>query len=303
MINRIIAELIPFMPKRLVWLFSRKYIAGESIDDAVRVVTGLNNGNMLATIDILGESIDRQDKALEYMTLYMKAMEVAATRKLKSSFSLKPTMFGLHWDFELCYTLIRQLVVQAKRYGYFIRIDMEDARCTQLELNLFERLYKEFKNHIGIVLQACLKRTIQDLAYLKNISSVDSPVNVRLCKGIYDEHRTIAYKSREEIRNNFLRCLKYMLANKIFPAIATHDKQLIKNSISLLEKYRKTSVDFEFQMLYGVTPRLRTQLVEQKYALRIYVPFGKQWLKYSVRRLKENPRLVRDIVTALFISR
>ena len=303
MINRMIAELLPFLPKRLIWIFSKKYIAGESIEDAIHAVHKLNSGKMLATIDILGESIDDREKALAYLDHYLKAIDRVAGSNLVTSFSLKPTMFGLLWDFEFCYIHIRQIVEKAKNYGFFVRIDMEDARCTQLELDLFERLYKEFSGNVGIVLQACLKRTIHDLAYLKNISLGDYPVNIRLCKGIYNEHRTIAYKDREEIRHNFLRCLEYMLANNLFPAIATHDKELIKNIILLLEKYQKKVTDFEFQMLYGVTPRLRSQLVERGYTLRVYVPYGEQWQRYSTRRLKENPEIIKDIVTALLIKK
>jgi proline dehydrogenase len=303
MINRMIAELLPHLPKRFIWVFSKKYIAGETIDDAVRVVSELNAGKMLATIDILGESIDNPAKAQVYFKQYLDTIERAALMNLKTTFSLKPSMFGLLWDFDFCYKLIRQIVQKASNYGMFVRLDMEDARCTQLELNLFKKLYAEFNSHVGIVLQACLRRTIDDIAFLKEISSDERPVNIRLCKGIYDEHKSISYKTREEIRCNFLRCLEYILANNLFAAIATHDKELISRILPILIKYNKTVGQFEFQMLFGVTPRLRAHLVAQGYALRVYVPYGEQWMQYSTRRLKENPRMVRDILTALIIRR
>jgi proline dehydrogenase len=302
MINKLISRAIPYLPEKLIWMFSKKYIAGETAEDALRVVRELNAGNIMVTIDVLGELIETKEKALAYTEQYLDIIGEASRLKLRTSFSLKPSMFGLLWNTELCYLLIRRIVDRAYNSGYFVRIDMEDARCTQLELTLFERLYNEFGKQIGIVLQACLKRTIHDLVYLKSISKEENPVNIRLCKGIYIEHPSIAYKGKEEIRNNFQRCLEYMLVNNLFPAIATHDKELINRSLSLLERYKKSYNDYEFQMLYGVAPRLRSLLVAKGHTMRVYVPFGKQWFRYSTRRLQENPRMIRDILMALFIK-
>jgi proline dehydrogenase len=303
MINRLIARIIPLLPKQFIWIFSKKYIAGETVGEALKVVKELNSKKMLATIDILGESVDRREQAELYQKLYIETIECVIQSGLKASFSLKPTMFGLLWDYDYCHQLIRQIVEKVNKQVYFVRIDMEDSQCTQLELDLFASLYKEFGSEVGIVLQACLKRTIADISFLAGINSKVNPVNIRICKGIYNESRAIAFKTREEIRGNYLACLDSMLANGLFPAIATHDKKLIDKCLELLSKYRKTNKDYEFQMLYGVTPLLRNQLVEAGHLLRVYVPFGEQWLRYSTRRLQENPRMVRDIILALFLRK
>jgi proline dehydrogenase len=302
MINRIIAEVLPYMPKRLVRIVSGKYIAGETLEEAVKAIQSINSSGMKATLDILGESVEDRKVAKSYQQLYLGAIETAAALNLKTSFSLKPSMFGLLWDINFCHAQIREIIEKAKNHGFFVRVDMEDARCTQLEIELFERLYKEFKSQVGIVLQACLKRTLQDLIYLQGISEDNNPVNIRLCKGIYNEHPTIAYKSRNDIRKNFLRCLEYVVKHNLFPAIATHDRILIGDCITILNNHHFSFENFEFQMLYGVTPQLRSQLTEKGYSLRVYIPFGKQWLSYSSRRLKENPAMVWDIIKALFIK-
>jgi proline dehydrogenase len=303
MINKMIAKIIPFLPKKFVWIFSKKYIAGDTIEDALKVVRDLNDKHMIATIDILGESVDSQEQAEAYQKQYLDAIERVVKAKLNASFSLKPTMFGLSRDYNFCYELIRQIVDKVSHYGYFVRIDMEDSQCTQLELDLFESLHKEFGSGVGIVLQACLRRTLSDIAYLAGINSPENQVNIRICKGIYDEPRSIAFKTREEIRKNYMICLESIIANSMFPAIATHDKKLVSGSLELLSKNGKNRTDYEFQMLYGVTPLLRSQLVEAGHSMRVYVPYGEQWLKYSTRRLQENPRMVRDIILAIFLKR
>jgi proline dehydrogenase len=302
MINRMIAAILPFLPKRVVWVFSKKYIAGPSAGEAVKVVQLLNACNLLTTIDILGESIKSKEQAGAYQKQYLDMMDTAFGLNLKTSFSLKPSMFGLLWDYNYCLSQVRQIVEKASILGFFVRIDMEDSRCTQLELNLFETLYSEFGNHIGIVLQACLKRTIHDLNYLQGISTKEHPVNIRLCKGIYNELPAIAFKSKTDIRSNFLKCLDFIITHGLYPAIATHDKELVKQSFELLDKYKKTAREFELQMLFGVTPQFRRQLVERGYSLRVYVPFGEQWLRYSTRRLQENPRMVWDILRAIIVK-
>ncbi|MBA7569976.1 Proline dehydrogenase [subsurface metagenome] len=212
-------------------------------------------------------------------------------------------MFGLLRDFEFCHKTIREIVKKASENHYLVRIDMEDSQCTDLELRLFQRLYHEFPENVGVVLQSYLKRTFSDLENLKKISDPEFPVNIRLCKGIYIEPESIAYKEREEINTNFLKCLDLMFANNIFPAIATHDNKLIWESIALVSKYGKSTRDYEFQMLYGVTPRLRDKLVDKGHTMRVYVPYGQQWFQYSTRRLKENPHLVRDIILGFLVKK
>jgi proline dehydrogenase len=303
MFNRMIARIIPLFPKKFIWVFSKKYIAGEKVENAIKVVNELNTKKMLATIDILGESIDSREQAEKYQKLYLETIDRVIKEGLQTSFSLKPTMFGLLRDYDYCFKLIRQIVEKVSNRGYFVRIDMEDSNCTQAELHLFSSLYKEFPSAVGIVLQAYLKRTISDIENLSTISFADKPVNIRLCKGIYNESKIIAYKVREEIRQNYMQCLDSILARRMYPAIATHDRVLTDGALELIQKYKKERNEYEFQMLYGVTPLLRKQLVDKGYTLRVYVPFGEQWLLYSTRRLQENPRMVRDIIMALFIRK
>lgn len=301
MLNRIIATILPVFPKKLIWLFSKRYIAGENLDDALRVAREFNLQGIEVTLDVLGEFQTNKEKIEYYKATYLETIHESIKAGIKTTFSLKPTMFGLLIDKDLCFSHIHDIVSVVSQNGSMIRIDMEDSKCTSLELDLFKALYKEFPKNTGIVLQAYLKRTLDDLKDLKRISNDSIPLNVRLCKGIYIEHESIAYKKRSEINEHFTEDLDYMLANRFYAAIATHDHLLIDASYKLIKKHSVADDMFEFQMLYGVTPELRDSVVKKDYRMRIYVPFGKDWFNYSTRRLKENPKMVSDIIKALFI--
>lgn len=301
MINRLIAHLLPLFPKKFIWLFSKKYIAGETIADAVRVVKDLNRQSVMSTIDILGESVNSREEVVLYQTKYLHAIKELGNSNLPVTFSVKPTMFGLLWDFDFCYESIRKIMVNASGKNIFIRIDMESSECTDLEFRLYEKLYKEFPAHVGIVLQAYLHRTLNDLEYLKRLSQDSHPINIRLCKGIYIESQKIAFKGRREIRDNFVKCTEVMLKYGFYPALATHDKKLIGSLTELITRFGLSQEQYEFQMLLGVTPLLRQTLVEQGHRMRVYVPYGEQWFDYSIRRLQENPRMVWDIIKSFFI--
>ena len=289
------------MPKRLVWIFSKKYIAGENIDDAVKVCHSLNGQNIKITIDLLGEFITRLEEATENKNAYLEIIERIQKENIDGNYSLKPTSFGLLIDTEACYLNIREIVAKAAAYGNFVRVDMEDSQCTDLELTLFRRLHGEFPKHVGLVLQAYMKRTLDDVRSLQNIHSRENPLNFRLCKGIYVEHESIAYKKYQEINGHYLEDLEYMFKQGMYPAIATHDKPLVEGAYSLIEKYRVPKDRYEFQMLFGVTPDLRKSIADKGHVMRVYVPFGKEWFGYSTRRLKENPRMATHIIKALFI--
>ena len=182
----------------------------------------------------------------------------------------------------------------------FIRIDMEDSPCTDLEIELFRKLKAEFPANVGLVLQAYLKRTSDDIKEMMDLNSAEIPLNFRLCKGIYVESESIAYKKYEEINMHFLEDLEFMLKNKIYAGIATHDKPLVDGAYELIGKYNVPKNMYEFQMLYGVTPKLRESIVNAGHTMRVYVPFGKQWFGYSTRRLKENPKMASHIIKAIF---
>ncbi len=301
MFNTIITWMIPFMPKKLVWVFSKKYIAGETIDDAIKISRELNAGGIKVTIDLLGEFITNLQQAAENKDAYLAIIDRVQKENIDGNYSLKPTSFGLLLDKEICFKHIREIVAKAASFGNFVRVDMEDSPCTDLELELFRKLKKDFPNNVGLVVQAYLKRTIQDLKDLKDIHSSQTPLNFRLCKGIYVEPEAIAYKKYLEINEHFLADLEYMFANGYYPGIATHDKPLVEGDYELLEKYKVSKSMYEFQMLYGVTPELRKSILAKGHSMRVYVPFGKEWFGYSTRRLKENPRMASTIIKAIFV--
>ena len=292
--------MIPFMPKKLVWVFSKKYIAGEKIDDAIKAGRELNSGGIKITIDLLGEFITTLDEAAENKKAYLEIIERIQQEKIDGNYSLKPTSFGLLIDKEICYTHIREIVAKAASYGNFVRVDMEDSPCTDMEIELFRKLKKEFPGNVGLVVQAYMKRTLQDLKNLSDLNSKEIMLNFRLCKGIYVEPEAIAYKKYQEVNEHFLEDLEFMFANGYYPGIATHDRPLVDGAYKLIKKYNVPKENYEFQMLYGVTPELRRSIVANGHTMRVYVPFGKEWFGYSTRRLKENPKMASTIIKALF---
>jgi proline dehydrogenase len=300
-INKMIAGLLPFMPKNLVWIFSKRYIAGKNIEDAIIISKKLNDEGMMVTIDLLGEFITKLHQAEDNKNQYLNIIETIQKAKIDGNYSLKPTMFGLLIDKDVCYENIREIVAKAASFNNFVRIDMEDSQCVDLEIDLFRKLKKEFPKNVGLVLQAYLKRTGSDIKNLIDIHSKDTPINYRLCKGIYVEPEKIAFKKYHEINNHFLEDLELMFQNGIYPGIATHDKALVEGAYELIEKYNVPKEKYEFQMLYGVTPQLRKSIVDANHRMRIYVPFGEQWFAYSTRRLKENPAMAKEIIKALFV--
>lgn len=301
MFNRMIAGILPYMPKNFVWIFSKRYIAGKKIEDAIRVSRELNSQGIKITVDLLGEFIKSLDEAEQNKIEYLDIIETFQKENIDGNYSLKPTMFGLLLDKEVCYRNIREIVRKANFYGNFVRIDMEDSQCVDLEIELYRKLKAEFPKNVGLVVQAYLKRTLKDLQNLMDLHSDDNPLNYRLCKGIYVEPAEIAYKKYEEINKHFLEDLEYMFKNGVYPGIATHDKPLVEGSYKLIEKYQVPKDSYEFQMLYGVTPELRQSIVDKGHRMRVYVPFGDQWFAYSTRRLKENPKMAWLIIKALFV--
>ncbi len=301
MFNKLIAFVLPYMPKRFVWLFSKRYIAGTAIEDAITASQELNKDGIMVTIDLLGEFIKNLQQADENKKKYLEIIETMEEHKIDGNYSLKPTMFGLLLDKEACYQNIHEIVKKAAEHDNFVRVDMEDSQCTDLEIELFRKLKEEFPENVGLVFQAYMKRTLDDIKGLAEFHSEENPINFRICKGIYVEPAEIAYKKYEVINRHFLEDVEYMFQNKMYPAIATHDKPLVEGSYKLIEKYGVSKQNYEFQMLYGVTPELRKSIVEKGHRMRVYVPFGKDWFAYSTRRLKENPKMAAHIIKALFV--
>jgi proline dehydrogenase len=300
MFNRFIAAILPYFPKKFIWIFSRSYISGETLNDAMRVSKDLNGKNIKVTLDVLGEFINTLDEAEANKNEYLDLIDISYKNQIDGNFSIKPTSFGLLLDKEKCYQYTREIVAKAAKYNGFIRIDMEDSSCTDDEIELFRRLKAEYPLNVGLVIQAYLRRTLKDLEQMLDLNSPDIPVSFRLCKGIYVEPEAIAFKKYEVINKHFLEDLEYIFSNKIHVGIATHDKPLIDGAYDLIKKYNVPKHMYEFQMLYGVTPRLRDSIVNEGHTMRVYVPFGKQWFGYSTRRLKENPKMASHIIKAVF---
>ena len=300
-LNKIIAAVLPYMPKNFVWLFSNRYIAGRTLDDAISVSKKLNREGYMVTIDLLGEFITNLGEAEKNRDQYLTIIDEAQKNKIEGNYSVKPTMFGLLLDEDICYENIRQIVAKAASFNNFVRIDMEDSQCTDMEIKLFRKLKKEFPENVGLVLQAYMRRTYDDINNLSDLHQKENPLNFRLCKGIYVESEKIAYKKYDEINTHYLEDLELMMQKGMYPAIATHDKFLVNEAYKLIEKYGYKRDQYEFQMLYGVTPALRKSIIEKGHRLRVYVPFGEDWFPYSTRRLKENPAMAGEIIKALFV--
>jgi proline dehydrogenase len=285
------------MPERLVWQFSKKYIAGKTLQSAVDTVKDLNSKGILATLDVLGESITTKEEAITAKQKALEVFDAIVKNKLNANLSIKPTQMGLAIDKEFAYQNILELVKHANEINNFVRIDMEDSPYTDVTLDVYKRIYEEYSN-LGVVLQAYLKRTYNDTILLNKLGT-----NYRLCKGIYIEPANIAYKDKQAIRDNFMKCLELMLKNGNYVGIATHDKYLIDKSYELIKTLNIPKDMFEFQMLLGVREDLRDKINKDGYRIRIYVPFGDDWYKYSMRRLQENPNIAGHIVKEFFAMR
>lgn len=286
--NWLVSKTIMHVPGPIVGLFAKAYIAGEELKDAVNVSRGFNDQGIMTTIDILGEFIKTKDEATFFKNQCLDILETIAREKLDANLSLKPTQMGLLLDKDFAFDNIREIVLKAVELDNLVRIDMEDIECTDTTIECYRQLRDEFPKNVGLVVQAYLRRTPQDVEDLS-----DKPMHYRLCKGIYNEPRTAAWKDMSIINRSFVSILDRMFRHGAYVGIATHDEKLVFEALELIDKYGLKPDQYEFQMLLGVDPELRQLLVDQGHKLRVYVPFGKSWLPYSKRRLKENPNIAR----------
>lgn len=292
--NFAVAKTIMHVPKPIVSYFAKGYIAGPTLEDAVRVTKELNSQGMMTTIDILGEFITDIRQAVEFKDQALGILRAIDKENLNSNLSIKPTQMGLLLDKERCYSLIREMVSEAEKINSFVRIDMEDIATTDDTLECFRQLRSEYAGHVGTVLQSYLRRTPQDIGDLDH-----GYQNYRLCKGIYVEPRLHAWKNPQAINRNFIHCLEQMLKQGAYAAIATHDELLVYEAMHLVRKLGLKPDQYEFQMLLGVDEELREIILKGGHRLRIYVPFGRDWLPYSKRRLKENPAIAQHALKQL----
>ena len=285
LVDRAIVRMLPAVPKTVVRRISSRYIAGEELEDALRVVRQVNAEGKLATIDVLGEEITNPDEARAIAADYRRAFEAIERERLDSNVSVKLTALGLGLGYELCRENLVDVVSHAAG-GNFVRIDMEDSSTTDDNLRLYRELREGGHENVGIVLQARLKRTLEDVRALAELRP-----SVRLCKGIYIEPAEIAYRDFEAIRSNFVSVLDALWDAGCYVGIATHDEWLIEQAQKGIEERGLGREEYEFQMLLGVRPALGDELVRAGHRLRIYTPFGRYWYAYSMRRLQENPKI------------
>jgi proline dehydrogenase len=285
-IDRAIVRALPAVPRQVVRRLSRRYIAGTTLTEACDVVRELNSQGKEATLDVLGEEVILREEAIGLRDAYRRALDTIEEEGLRSNVSVKLTALGLKLDRGLCRADLTAVVEEAARFGNFVRIDMEDSSTTSETLALYRDLREGGHDNLGVVLQAALKRTLSDVGALADLNP-----NVRVCKGIYVEPAEIAYQDDEIIRLNFLDALEALFDIGSYVGIATHDDWLIGESLALVERRGLKTDDYEFQMLLGVRPELGDELVRDGHRLRIYVPFGRRWYEYSIRRLQENPKI------------
>ena len=286
LLDRAIVRLLPAVPKPVVQKLSSHYIAGSELSDACRVVKELNDDGKMATIDVLGEEISNADEARAIVAEYRRVFETIQREGLDSNVSVKPTALGLKLDHDLARENLEAVVRHAAESGNFVRIDMEDSSTTDDTLRIYRELRGAGLDNVGVVLQASLRRTVDDVWSLADLKP-----SVRLCKGIYVEPPTIQFRDYEAVRASFVKALDALLQTGAYVGIATHDEYLVDEGRRLLVDHGLQRDRYEFQMLLGVRPRLGDGLVEQGHRVRIYVPFGQQWYAYSLRRLQENPKI------------
>ncbi len=270
---------------RLAKSFARRFVAGEILDEAVAAVRALNANGISASLDLLGESVTNEQEARTARDAYLVILDRINAEGLDANVSVKLTAMGLDISEELCVSIMRDVLERARRYGTFVRVDMESSAYTERTLRLFEeRLYPGFKQQVGIVLQSYLYRTQADVE-----RAVELKCRVRLCKGAYKEPAAVAYPEKKDVDANFVKCMHTLLDGATYPAIATHDPALVTEAKRFVKAQGIASDRFEFQMLYGVRRDLQEQLVREGYRMRVYVPFGTQWYPYLMRRLAERP--------------
>jgi proline dehydrogenase len=270
---------------RVAKRFAERFVAGESLEQVLDSVVGLNAKGITASLDVLGESVHSEAEARAAGQEYQRMLDRIHERGIDANVSVKLTAMGLDISEELCVTIMHDILAQARDYRTFVRLDMESSAYADRTLRLFyERFYPTYPEHVGIVLQSYLRRTAADVE-----RAVQARCRVRLCKGAYQESPSVAFPDKREVDANYARCMHRLMQEGRYPGLATHDEALIADAKRFA---RSGSIDpsrFEFQMLYGVRRDLQESLVREGYRVRVYVPFGTQWYPYLMRRLAERP--------------
>ncbi|WP_458119832.1 proline dehydrogenase family protein [Paenibacillus sp. Z6-24] len=273
---------------------ARRFVAGVTIEEAVQAVRRLNQDGRLATLDHLGEFISTREEAMESTQMCLQTLDAISRSGVQSNLSLKMTSLGLDIDRQLCINNMTTILERARSYGNFVRIDMEDYAHCQMSIDIYRELRKQFDN-VGIVLQAYLYRTSQDIEDLNEYRA-----NLRLVKGAYKEPSSVAFPAKEDVDSNYRKIISQHLANGNYTAIATHDEAIVRYVREEVVRQDIPLQQFEFQMLYGICEDLQKRLVQDGYKVRVYVPYGRDWFGYNMRRLAERPANVWFVLKNLF---
>lgn len=270
---------------KLAKKFAGRFVAGETLEEALSTVRALNDKGITASLDLLGESVTNEREAHAAANEYLKILDRIHEQHLDANVSVKLTAMGLDISEELCVGIMHDVLGRAHAYNTFVRLDMESSAYTERTLRLFEeRLYPAYKENVGIVLQSYLYRTSSDVE-----RAIQTKCRVRLCKGAYKEPASVAFPDKHEVDANYVKCMHLLLEQGNYPGIATHDPVIIADAKRFVADHEIDRSRFEFQMLYGVRRDLQEQLVKEGYRMRVYVPFGGQWYPYLMRRLAERP--------------
>lgn len=291
--DRLVRLGMPLVPKVIVGKVAGRYVAGDTIGAAVRTMQSLSAEGAVTTVDVLGEEVRHRERAEAAVAEYLRGLEAISSEGLERNISVKPTMLGLKIDEAFCAERIAEIVGRAQDLGAFVRIDMEDHTCTDATLRIYRQLQARYGN-VGVVLQAYLHRTIPDITALLPLKP-----NIRICKGIYREPRDIAWKDFDTVRANFVFALERLLEGGAYVGIATHDRHLVCAGMAAVDRLGLPPDRYEFQMLLGVDAELRRVILGLGHRLRVYVPYGRDWYPYSMRRLRENPTIARHVMRAM----
>jgi len=284
---------------KLPFFLARRFVAAESLDETIPVLSDLKARGLYTTLDLLGEYVRDRNVAAEARDTYLQIAERVADERdrhgIDANISVKLSVMGQKIDEAFCLANLRQLLSLARERDVFVRLDMEGSDITESTLSIFETVYPEYPDHVGIVLQAYLKRTAQDVERMCELNA-----RVRLCKGAYKEPASIAYHSMDEIRGRFVEYMRTLISDGRYPGIATHDDKLISATKQYVQENGIDRDRFEFQMLYGIRPDTQVQIASEGYNMRIYVPYGRQWVPYFSRRLRERKENVWFVLSNLF---
>ncbi len=291
--NSLVVHTLPFIPRSVVGVVAKRYIAGETLEEALKVTIDLNRLGFMTTVDLLGEDTTHIDHARRGAADYRQLLQAIAENGIEGNVSVKPTHFGLKLDTGMCTDLFRGLIEEARSLGYFVRVEMEDSSCTQLTIELYRTLLADYDN-IGIVFQSYLRRSPADVESIAQFSP-----NVRMVKGVYVEPAAIAYQDDDSIRGQYMALSETLLRSGSYVAFATHDEALVEQACVLVDKLGLPPTAYEFQMLLGVATQLRQRIQESGRRMRVYVPYGSDWYPYSMRRLRENPKIAGYVVRSM----